>query len=135
MGSVLDQAGYKSENNNAFLNLQFLAGARTEVFATTMYNSGNATIRDFVYDSSNIIPGTALPAGALDFPLMSSSFAGFSDLDYRTIIQTIGANFRATNNVLINTSLSFGDLNDVKPFLYDTTGSRVGFYAGLSWIF
>jgi len=132
---VLDQAGYKSENNNAFLNLQFLAGARTEVFATTMYNSGNATIRDFVYDSSNIIPGTALPAGALDFPLMSSSFAGFSDLDYRTIIQTIGANFRATNNVLINTSLSFGDLNDVKPFLYDTTGSRVGFYAGLSWVF
>jgi hypothetical protein len=132
---VLDQAGYESENNNAFLNLQFLAGARTEVFATTMYNSGNATIRDFVYDSSNIIPGTALPAGALDFPLMSSSFAGFSDLDYRTIIQTIGANFRATNNVLINTSLSFGDLNDVKPYLYDTTGSRVGFYAGLSWVF
>jgi len=135
LGSVLDQAGYKSENNNAFLNLQFLAGARTEVFATTMYNSGNATIRDFVYDSSNIIPGTALPAGALDFPLMSSSFAGFSDLDYRTIIQTIGANFRATNNVLINTSLSFGDLNDVKPFLYDTTGSRVGFYVGMSWVF
>jgi len=132
---VLDQAGYESENQNAFLNLQFVAGARTEVFATTMYNSGNATIRDFVYDSSNIIPGTALPAGALDFPLMSSSFAGFSDLDYRTIIQTIGANFRATNNVLINTSLSFGDLNDVKPFLYDTTGSRVGFYAGLSWVF
>jgi len=132
---VLDQAGYKSENNNAFLNLQFLAGARTEVFATTMYNSGNATIRDFVYDSSNIIPGTALPAGALDFALMSSSFAGFSDLDYRTIIQTVGANFRATNNVLINTSLSFGDLNDVKPFLYDTTGSRVGFYVGMSWVF
>jgi len=132
---VLDQAGYKSENNNAFLNLQFLAGARTEVFATTTYNSGNATIRDFVYDSSNIIPGTALPAGALDFALMSSSFAGFSDLDYRTIIQTVGANFRATNNVLINTSLSFGDLNDVKPFLYDTTGSRVGFYVGMSWVF
>ena len=132
---MLDQAGYESENNNAFLNLQFLAGARTEVFATTTYNSGNATIRDFVYDSSNIIPGTALPAGALDFALMSSSFAGFSDLDYRTIIQTVGANFRATNNVLINTSLSFGDLNDVKPFLYDTTGSRVGFYVGMSWVF
>ena len=135
MGSVLDQAGYESETQNAFLNLQFLAGARTEVFATTTYNSGNATIRDFVYNSSNIIPGTALPAGALDFPLMSSSFAGFSDLDYRTIIQTVGANFRATNNVLINTSLSFGDLNDVRPYLYDTTGSRVGFYVGMSWVF
>ena len=87
-------------------------------------------MKDFVYDASNIIPGTALPAGALDFPLMSSSFAGFSDLDYRTITQTVGANFRATNNVLVNSTLSFGDLNDAKPFLYDTTGSRVGFYVG-----
>ena len=132
---MLDQAGYESETQNAFLNLQFLAGARTEVFATTMYNSGNATVKDFVYDASNIIPGTALPAGALDFSLMSSSFAPFSDLDYRTIVQTVGVNVRATNNVMINTALSIGDLNDVKPYLYDTTGSRVGFYAGLSWIF
>ena len=132
---MLDQAGYKSETQNAFLNLQFLAGARTEVFATTMYNSGKATIRDFVYDASNIIPGTALPAGALDFSLMSSSFAGFSDLDYRTITQTVGVNFRATNHVMINSSLSIGDLNDSQPYLYNTTGSRVGFYAGLNWIF
>jgi hypothetical protein len=66
---------------------------------------------------------------------MSSSFAGFSDLDYRTITQNIGVNVRASNNVMINTMLSFGDLNDSAPYLYDTTGSRVGFYAGLSWIF
>jgi hypothetical protein len=135
LGSVLDQAGYKSETQNAFLNLQFLAGARTEVFATTMYNTGKATIRDFVYDASNIIPGTALPAGALDFSLMSSSFAGFSDLDYRTITQTVGVNFRATNHIMINSSLSIGDLNDSQTYLYNTTGSRVGFYAGLNWIF
>jgi hypothetical protein len=100
-----------------------------------MYNSGKATIRDFVYDASNIIPGTALPAGALDFTLMSSSFAGFSDLDYRTITQTVGVNFRATNHVMINSSLSIGDLNDSQTYLYNTTGSRVGFYAGLNWIF
>jgi len=132
---VLDQAGYEAETQNAFLNLQFLVGPRVEAFATTMYNSGKASIQDFVYDSSNIIPGTALPAGALDFALMSSSFAGFSDLDFRTITQTLGVNVRASNNVLINTALSFGDLNDVQPHLYDTTGSRVGFYAGVSWIF
>ena len=132
---MLDQAGYEAENQTAFVNLQFLAGPRVDVFATTMYNSGKATVKDFVYDSSNIIPGTALPAGALDFPLMSSSFAAFSDLDYRTIIQTIGANFRATNNIMVNSTLSFGDLNDSQPFLYDTTGSRVGFYVGMSWVF
>jgi hypothetical protein len=132
---VLDQSGYEAENQTAFVNLQFLVGPRVDVFATTMYNSANATIKNFVYDASNIIPGTALPAGALDFPLMSSSFAGFSDLDYRTIIQTVGANFRATNNIMVNSTLSFGDLNDAQPFLYDTTGSRVGFYVGMSWIF
>ena len=103
---MLDQAGYESENHNVFLNLQFAAGSRTEVFATTRYNSGNATVKDFVYDSSNIIPGTALPAGALDFPLMSSSFAGFSDLDYRTIIQTLGMNYRATRSVSVNTAVT-----------------------------
>ena len=132
---MLDQAGYEAENETAFVNLQVLAGPRVDVFATTMYNSGKATVKDFVYDSSNIIPGTALPAGALDFSLMSSSFAAFSDLDYRTITQAIGANFRATNNLMINTMLSIGDLNDTQVYLYDTTGSRVGFYAGLSWVF
>ncbi len=132
---MLDQAGYKGETQTAFVNLQFLAGSRAEVFATTMYNSGKASINSFVYDASNIIPGTAAPAGALDFALMSSSFAGFSDLDYRTITQAVGVNVRASKNVLINSTLSFGDLNDSQPFLSDTTGSRVGFYVGLNYIF
>ncbi len=135
MGSVLDQAGYESENQNAFLNLQFVVGARTEVFATTMYNSGNATVKDFVYDASNIIPGTALPAGALDFPLMSSSFAGFSDLDYRTITQTFGVNCPGVEQRDDQHDAVVRRPERLAPYLYDTTGSRVGFYAGLSWIF
>ena len=132
---MLDQAGYTSENQTAFVNLQFLAGPRAEVFATTMYNKGTATIRDFVYDSSNIIPGTALPAGALDFTLMSSSFAGFSDLTTRSLTQTVGVNVRVTGNVTLNTMFSVSDLKDSQPFLYDTTGKRVGFVAGVNWLF
>jgi len=132
---VLDQAGYVSENQTAFVNMQFLAGPRAEFFATTMFNRGTATIKDFVYDSSNIIPGTALPAGALDFPLMSASFAGFSDLDYRSITQTVGVNVRLSGNVLLNTMFSISDLRDSQPFLYDTTGKRVGFMAGVNWVF
>lgn len=132
---MLDQAGYTSENQTAFVNLQFLAGPRAEVFATTMYNKGTASIRDFVYDASNIIPGTALPAGALDFTLMSSSFAGFSDLDSRSLTQTIGLNVRVTGNVTVNTMFSISDLKDSQPFLYDTTGKRVGFVAGVNWLF
>jgi hypothetical protein len=132
---VLDQAGYESENQTAFVNLQFLAGPRAEVFATTMYNAGTATIRDFVYNSSNIIPGTAAPAGALDFPLMSASFAGFSNLDFRTFSQTVGVNVRVTGNVVVNTAVSISDLKDDQPHLYDTTGKRVSFLAGVNWVF
>ncbi len=132
---MLDQAGYKSENQNAFVNLQFLLGPRAEVFATTMYNKGTASIRDFVYDSSNIVPSTALPAGALDFPLMSASFAGFSNLDYRSVTQTVGLNVRVAGNVTLNTMFSISDLKDSQPFLYDTTGKRVGFSAGVNWLF
>jgi hypothetical protein len=132
---VLDQAGYESENQTAFVNLQFLAGPRAEVFATTMYNKGTASIHDFVYDSSNIVPSTALPAGALDFPLMSASFAGFSNLDYRSITQTVGLNVRVTGHVTLNTMFSISDLKDSQPFLYDTTGKRVGFSAGVNWLF
>jgi hypothetical protein len=132
---VLDQAGYKSENQTAFVNLQFLLGPRAEVFATTMYNTGTASIRDFVYDSSNIVPGTALPLGALDFPLMSASFAGFSNLDYRNVTQTVGLNVRVRGNMTLNTMFSISDLKDSQPFLYDTTGKRVGFSAGVNWLF
>lgn len=132
---MLDQAGYKSENQNAFVNLQFLLGPRAEVFATTLYNKGTASIRDFVYDSSNIIPDTALPTGALDFRLMSASFAGFSDLDYRSLTQTVGVNVRVTGNVTVNTSFSLSDLKDSQPFLYDTTGKRVAVVAGVNWLF
>ncbi len=132
---MLDQATYGSKNQTAFVNLQFLAGPRAEVFATTMFNQGSASIKDFVYDASNIVPGTALPAGALDFPLMSASFAGFSDLDYRSVTQTLGVNVRLTGNVTLNTMFSVSDLKDSQPYLYDTTGKRVGFVAGVNWIF
>lgn len=132
---MLDQAGYESKNQNAFVNLQFLAGPRAEFFATTLFNKGTATIKDFVYDSSNIVPGTALPLGALDFPLMSASFAGFSNLEYRSLTQTVGLNVRLTGHVMLNTMFSISDLKDSQPYLYDTTGKRVGFAAGVNWLF
>lgn len=128
----MDQAGYESDNQTAFVNLQFLAGPRAEVFATTMYNKGTASINQFRYDSSNIVP---VQAAGLDFALMSASFAGFSDLDFKSLTQTVGLNVRVSGNVIVNTMLSFSDLKDEQPYLYDTTGRRVGVFAGLNWIF
>lgn len=129
---MLDPAGYKSENQNAFVNLQILASPRAEVFATVLYNKGTASVRDFQYDSSNIVP---VQAAGLDFGLMSSSFAGFSRLDYRTVTSAIGANYRLPNGVSLNGMVTFSDLNDAHPYLYNTTGRRVGGSVGLSWIF
>ena len=129
---MLDQAGYQSENQSAFVNLQFLAGPRAEVFATTMFNKGTTTIKDFTYDASNIVP---YQHAGLDFTMMSASFAGFSNLDYRSLTQTVGINYRVTGHVVVNTALSISDLNDQQPYLYDTTGKRVGFVAGVNWVF
>lgn len=128
----MDQAGYQGENQTAFVNLQFLAGPRAEVFATTMFNKGTASVNGFQYDATNIVP---VQAAGLDFALMSASFAGFSDLDYRSLTQTVGLNVRLSGNVMVNTMLSVSDLKDRQPYLYDTTGRRVGVFAGVNWIF
>lgn len=128
----MDQAGYASDNQTAFVNLQFLAGPRAEVFATTMFNKGTARINGFQYDSTNIVP---VQAAGLDFALMSASFAGFSDLEYQSLTQTVGMNVRVSGNVIVNTMLSFSNLEDRQPYLYDTTGKRVSFAAGVNWIF
>jgi hypothetical protein len=129
---VLDQAGYQSENQNAFVNLQILASPRAEIFATTFYNTGKASVRDFTYDSSNIVP---VQAAGLDFGLMSSSFPGFSDLEYRSLTQTFGVNYRVSNALVLNTTVAINDNNDQQPYLYDTTGRRVGVIVGLNWVF
>jgi len=129
---VIDQAGYKGENQNAFVNLQILASPRAEIFATVLYNKGTATVRDFQYDSTNIVP---VQAAGLDFGLMSSTFAGFSDLDYRTLTPAFGVNYRMSNALRFNGTVFVNDLNDQQPYLYDTTGRRVGFSAGLTWVF
>ena len=129
---MLDEAGYKGENQNAFVNLQIQASPRTEIVATTQYNRGLATIRDFNYDSTNIVP---IQAAGLNFPLMSSTFAGFSNLDYRTLVQAVGVNHRVSNGLVLNGTFFYNDLKDSEPYLYDTTGRRTGFSVGLNWMF
>lgn len=91
-----------------------------------------ASIRNFNYDSTNIVP---LQAPGLNFPLMSSSFAGFSNLDYRTVVQAVGVNYRVSNSLLLNGTFSYNDLKDSEPYLYDSTGRRTGFSVGLNWMF
>lgn len=129
---MLDQSGYTGKNHTAFVNLQFLAGPRAEVFATTLYNKGTATIDKFQYDSSNVTP---IQAAGLDFALMSSTFAGFSDLDFRTFMQTFGVNVRMSNSVALKTTVSISDLTDTGAYLYNASGKRVGFGVGLNWMF
>lgn len=129
---MLDQASYTSRNHTAFVNLQFLVGPRAEVVATTLLNTGKAAIGHFTYDASNILP---YQHAGLDFGMMSSTFSGFSDLDYRSVTQSLGVNVRLRPNLVLNTSVSVSDLEDQQPYLYDTTGKRVGGMVGVSWVF
>ena len=111
--------------------MHIYASPRLELFATTMYNRGQATISGLDYRTSEL----PAPIVGLDFDLMNRSFSGFSDLDVRQVVHTAGFNFRLSDNLLANGSLEYRDYDDRQPYLFDTTGRRVFTYAGLSWMF
>lgn len=66
---------------------------------------------------------------------MARSFAGFSNLDVREVVQAIGANVRVTDNLIWNVSFRYHDYRDDQPYLYDTTGRRVSYATGFRWLF
>lgn len=111
--------------------MQIYPSERLELFASSTYNRGTATITGLDYDASRI--GGPIPG--LDFNLMNASFAGFSDLQIRQLIHTAGFTYRLTENLLLNGAIEYHDYHDGQPYLVDTTGRRVFTYAGVSWVF
>jgi hypothetical protein len=77
-----------------------------ELFATAYHNRGLGSVRDFKYDSSNIVP-----------------------------IQAVGVDSRVSNSLILNGTGSYNDLKDSEPYLCDSTGRRVGVIVGLNWVF
>lgn len=126
-----DSAFWKSSNHNGFVNLQVLATPRLELFATAFVNQGEGTIGGLMFDPS-ILPQQ--PAG-LDFVLQSTTMPGFSDLKVRQAAQAVGANYRVSENLMFNAVVQYDDYKDKQPYLFDATGRRVSFMAGVNWIF
>lgn len=71
----------------------------------------------------------------LDFVMMSDNFASFSDLDLREIVQAVGTNVRVADRLIWNVSFRYHDYQDDQQYLYDTTGRRLSYSTGLSWLF
>ena len=128
---MTDQASYRSTNQAAWANFQVFPNDRLEIFVNSVWNDGKATIYGFNNDSSKLL---AQPAG-LDFAMMSAAFAGFSDLGIRQMVHSLGFNYRATDRLVLNSALEYHDYKDSQPYLYDTTGRRTAFYAGINWMF
>lgn len=124
-------AGYKNDIDNAWIAVQVFPSARTELFASTTFNSGRASITDFGYDAGNL----TAPLFGLDYPLQSSSMAGFSNLRIRRISQSVGINHRLTDHLVLNGMLAYEHYDDREPWLYDSTGRFVNVFAGIGWIF
>jgi hypothetical protein len=104
---------------------------RLELFATSTYNRGTATISGLNYDRSAL----GVTIVGLDFDLMNSSFADFSDLRIRQVVHTAGFTYRVTQNLLLNGAIEYHDYRDDQPYVFDTTGRRVLTYASFSWVF
>jgi len=128
---VTDQASYRQTNRAAWVNFQVFPSERLELFSNTLWNAGKSTISDYNNDPSKLLA----PPPGLDFVMMSSAFASFSDLQIGHLIQSLGLNYRASDRVVFNAALEYNNYDDRSPWLYDTTGRRVGFYAGVNWIF
>ena len=71
----------------------------------------------------------------LDYPLHSASMSGFSNLKISRVTQTVGLNYRLSNQLVLNTMFAYDDNQDDEPWLYDSTGKYVNFFAGISYIF
>jgi hypothetical protein len=124
-------AGYKNDSSNAWLAVQVFPNDRVEFFANTSYNLGTASITDFDYSAGNL---TGVLFG-LDYPLQSASMSGFSNLKITRFTQTLGVNYRLSNQLVLNTMFVLDDNDDDEPWLYDSSGRYVNFFAGVSWIF
>jgi hypothetical protein len=124
-------ADYKLDNHNAWLGLQVFPSARAEVFATTYYNRGTGSIDGFGYDAGTLT--SQLPG--LDYALQSSSFSGFSNLNIDRFSQIVGVNYRLTNELALSAFGEYSKYDDQDPWLYDSTGRYVNFFAGVNWLF
>ena len=126
-----DSASWKSENHSGFVTLQIFPSSRLEVFANTTVNSGSGAISGLMFDPT-VLPGQ--PAG-LDFIMQSNTMSGFSALEVRQAVQSVGVNYRLTDNLVFNSLFQYNDFNDSQPYLFDATGRHVSFMAGVNWIF
>lgn len=111
--------------------MQLFPTERLELFATTTFNRGTATISGLNYDPRTL----GVTIAGLDFDLMNGSFADFSNLDVRRLMYSAGFTYRVNQNLLLNGALEYQDYRDDQPYLFDTTGRRVFTYAGVSWVF
>lgn len=72
----------------------------------------------------------------LDFVLQSSSTPGFSNLDIGQFTQSLGVNYRLTNELMLNTMVEVSRYDDRSSYLLiDQSGRYVNGFVGVSWIF
>jgi hypothetical protein len=111
--------------------VQIYASPRLELFANTSYVDAKASIFGLNYDPTSL----AGPTPGLDWYLMSDSFSSFSDLQFRQVVQSAGFRYRLSPELMLNGGVEYSDDRDRQPYLFDTTGRRVGYFVGVDWIF
>lgn len=111
--------------------MQLRATNRLELFGNLLWTRGTAAIHGLDYDPGALEP---LLAG-LDYRLMSSTFSGFSNLDLRQFERSVGANYRLSDDLILQGVFEWNRYDDRDPYLFNATGRYVSFVAGLNWVF
>lgn len=122
---------YATKANTFFLNFLVPVNDKLEVFANTMYYSGEASISGVDIDSSNLVK----QPGGMDYPLYNDSVAGFSNIDLNRFAQSFGFNYQFTDKVILDVLGEYDSFGDNDPYIVSYDGSRFFLQAGVALLF
>jgi len=122
---------YATKANTFFLNFLVPVNDKLEIFANTMYYTGEASISGVDIDSSNLIK----QPGGMDYPLYNDSVAGFSSIDLNRFSQSFGFNYQFNDMVILDVLGEYDSFGDNDPYIVSYDGSRIFLQAGVALLF
>jgi len=122
---------YATKANTFFLNFLVPVNDKLEIFANTMYYTGEASISGVDIDSSNLVK----QPGGMDYPLYNDSVAGFSNIDLNRFSQAFGFNYQFNDMVILDVLGEYDSFGDNDPYIVSYDGNRFFLQAGVALLF
>ncbi len=129
-GSLYDSMRHTNDDHSLWLVAQAKVHERLAAYASTSLVESAAAFSGIDLDPA-AVPG--VPPG-FDYRAVSD-LGRYSRLGVRWWNVQAGVRHSVGTRLLIDLGMTYDDYKDRQPYLVDTTGKRLGFKLGASWIF